>query len=41
MAKVKGTAAWGGVVVAGALFLVQPWGWLAENLGMKKEEGKH
>ncbi|PNW79283.1 hypothetical protein CHLRE_09g409150v5 [Chlamydomonas reinhardtii] len=30
--------AWGGVVVVGGLYMVQPWDWLAVQAGLKKEE---
>jgi hypothetical protein len=36
--KIKDVAAWGGVAAAGVLFMTQPWGFLAETLGLKKEE---
>eukprot|EP00197_Chlamydomonas_leiostraca_P002755 CAMPEP_0202856948 /NCGR_PEP_ID=MMETSP1391-20130828/57_1 /ASSEMBLY_ACC=CAM_ASM_000867 /TAXON_ID=1034604 /ORGANISM="Chlamydomonas leiostraca, Strain SAG 11-49" /LENGTH=61 /DNA_ID=CAMNT_0049535673 /DNA_START=80 /DNA_END=265 /DNA_ORIENTATION=+ len=39
--KIQGVAMWGGVVVTGVLFAVQPFGWLGENLGLKKKEEEH
>jgi hypothetical protein len=35
---VIGYSAWGGVVAAAALYVVQPWDWIQENLGLKKAE---
>ncbi|KXZ49585.1 hypothetical protein GPECTOR_20g441 [Gonium pectorale] len=32
--------AWGGVVVVGGLYMVQPWDWLQVQVGLKKEEEK-
>lgn len=37
-AKVRGLGAWGGVVVAAGFFIIQPFDWLDETLGMKKQE---
>eukprot|EP00355_Strombidium_rassoulzadegani_P007977 CAMPEP_0168621212 /NCGR_PEP_ID=MMETSP0449_2-20121227/7565_1 /TAXON_ID=1082188 /ORGANISM="Strombidium rassoulzadegani, Strain ras09" /LENGTH=61 /DNA_ID=CAMNT_0008662299 /DNA_START=1 /DNA_END=186 /DNA_ORIENTATION=- len=31
-------AAWGGVVVFGALFMIQPWGWIKEQISPPKQE---
>jgi hypothetical protein len=38
--KVTDVAMWGGVGATGLLFMVQPWDFLAENLGLKKQTGK-
>eukprot|EP00201_Polytomella_parva_P022980 CAMPEP_0175045736 /NCGR_PEP_ID=MMETSP0052_2-20121109/4610_2 /TAXON_ID=51329 ORGANISM="Polytomella parva, Strain SAG 63-3" /NCGR_SAMPLE_ID=MMETSP0052_2 /ASSEMBLY_ACC=CAM_ASM_000194 /LENGTH=60 /DNA_ID=CAMNT_0016309343 /DNA_START=93 /DNA_END=275 /DNA_ORIENTATION=- len=38
--KVARLGAWGGVAVAGLLFMVQPWDWLAVQVGLKKAEEK-
>ncbi|GFH18971.1 hypothetical protein HaLaN_15855 [Haematococcus lacustris] len=38
--QVTNYATWGGVAVVGALWLTQPWGFLAKTLGLEKEEKK-
>jgi hypothetical protein len=39
--QVFGYAAWGGVVGAVAIYMVQPWDWAAATLGLKKDEAAH
>lgn len=38
--QILGYAAWGGVVVAGGLFLVQPFGFIKDTLGLGDKEKK-
>lgn len=37
-AALRGKAAWGGVLAAAAIYVIQPFDWAEEVLGMKKQE---